>query len=206
MLRPHLVFLIAIICTSFSGESLKEKLASEGHVCFAAPVQQAGMFSSRSQRAQGKYLGHPRNYNAEPTNAEKQDIRFIVLTLANRSVLAIAKEKDLVERAGDRIDHLHPLKFLKCIFTDDELKVGIKNIREKSWLWSSFIEGLAVTLETESRIHNVTDEMIVEFSKQLSLQSHDMLQLAQKGAWEKMVDYMIAHVLRDRDDGNRYDF
>jgi hypothetical protein len=189
-----------------SSEDLKEKLGDQGVVSFSVPVQQARQFSSKANRDQGKYLGYPRDYAAPLTDREKADIRFIVLTLANRSVLGIAKDKDAVEKAGDRIDHLHPLNFLLVVFSDDELKVGIKNIREKGWIWSSFIEGVVMTLEVESRIGNLTDQMLQEFSKKVGVNIHDLQSFSKKGSWEKMVDYLIANVPRAQEDGNRYDF
>jgi len=64
--------------------------------------------------------------------------------------IAIAKG-DLVA-AGDRIDHVHPLRFLEAVFTDEELKVGIRNIRGKGWVWNHFVGGLKDSLSTEFNI------------------------------------------------------
>jgi hypothetical protein len=187
-------------------EGLKKQFSACGTFSFTVPVQKVGRYSSKANRDQGKYLGHPREFSAEPSGRDVEDVRYIVLTLANRSVLGIAKDKDLVEKAGDRIDHLHPLKFLQVIFTDDELKVGVKNIREKGWLWSSFIDGIAITLEVESRIGNLTGQMIGHFANTVGVKAHDLMSYSKEGAWEKMVDYLIANVPRERDDSDRYDF
>src|SRR5262245_8490538 len=72
---------------------------------------------------QGGYLGYPRNYNAEITREEKSDIRFIITSLANKSLISIGIAKPDLEAAGDRIEHIHPLRFLMAVFTDEELKV-----------------------------------------------------------------------------------
>lgn len=189
-------------------ETLYNKLkliGVQGSVSFEVEAQTAGLFSFKTDRPQGRYLGQPRNYHVQPSHQDREDIRFIVLTLANRSVLGIAKDKDLLESAGDRIDHIHPLNFLSYIFSEDELKVSVKNIRGKGWLWTNFIDGIVQTFHTESRIGNVTDKMLIEFATKLSVSHAQVVSFSREGRWEAMVDYLLTHVSRD-EDGSRYDF
>lgn len=160
----------------------------------------------QAARTQGGYLGHPRDFFAEPTEAEKGHIHFIVTTLANRSLISLAFVQDELEARGDLIDHLHPLKFLQTVFTSEELKVGIKNICGKGWVWKRFIGGLKESLSTENSIGNIPDEYVVDFCQKISINPNLILPAIRQSPpdWDEFFHLLIKHVPRN-DDGDRYD-
>jgi hypothetical protein len=155
-------------------------------------------------RTLGGFLGHPRNYSVEVTPEEKADIRFIVNTLANKSLISIALVKGELESAGDRIDHLHPLRFLMTIFTDEEMKAGVRNIRGKGWMWNHFIGGVKESLATETRIGNVRAEQIHNFSQIVKINPNLIIPALSQQKWEEFVDLLITHIPRSGDH-DRYD-
>ena len=172
-------------------------------VCSSLCAHQQVGWKKRAQRQSGASLGHPRDYKGGVTECEAADVRFIVSTLANKSLITIAKEKSNLEAAGDRIDHVHPLNFLLVIFTDEELKVGIRNIRGKGWVWSSFVCGIKTTLATESAIRNVMP-YLSDFAKKLEVNQKLLLPAVRAGNWDQFVDLLIQNVPR-KDDGRRFD-
>lgn len=156
---------------------------------------------------QGGPLGYPRNYANQVTPEEKNDIRFIVLCLANKSVVSIALAKDDLEMAGDRIDHLHPLRFLEAIFGDPELLPAAKKIRNKRWVWNQFTGGVKQSLATEAELLNLYD-FIDDFTKRLDIVDHRAAIQALLNAkrWDDFIEVLLRHVQRKGGDFDRYDF
>lgn len=152
-------------------------------------------------KAHGEYLGHPRNPEAPLTATEKNDIRFIITTLANKNLISIAKHRSELEAAGDRIDHLHPLVFLTTAFTDEELKVGVRKIRGRGWIWSDFVGGLTKCLATESSCNNLKQEQIASFARKVGIKPELLYPAYDERRWEAFLDELITHVPRTGDPG-----
>ncbi len=162
-------------------------------------------WSFKAARNQGGYLGYPRNYHLELTGEEKADIRFIVTFLANKSLISIGLAKADLEAAGDRIEHIHPLRFLMTVFTDEELKVGIRNIRGKGWIWNHFVGGFKESLTTETGINNMKKEFIYDFAKQVKIAPEIIIAPVSNQNWDNFIDLLITHIPRGRGDYDRFD-
>jgi hypothetical protein len=152
----------------------------------------------------GQFLGTARNYHAPLTPQEKGDIRYIIVTLANRSLISIARCKETLEMCGDRIDHLHPLKFLYAVFSDEELKVGIRNVRSRGWIWGDFISGIRESFITEASNNNITHEHLHHLAQSVGIDASLILPSAQAQNWDELIEIMIVHVPRGGDHG-RFD-
>jgi hypothetical protein len=150
-------------------------------------------------RHQGQYLGYPRNYFAEVDPSEKNDIRLIFNHLANKNWIGLAFVKEELESAGDRIDHLHPLRFLMTVFADEELKVLVRNVRAKGWIWNHFISGLKECLATESSIGNMKAEYILHFAESLKISPSLIAGAIASEMWDEFVDLLITHIPRKGD-------
>lgn len=150
------------------------------------------------------HIGY-RKYQLPVSESEKKDITFILKTLAQKSLASLWSYKSQLEYAGDRIDHLHPLRFLECIFTDNELKVYIYNIKKRGgWVWSEFIKGFKDSLQEESDIGNLKDEFLKDFVKKIGVELSLVYGVAQQQKWEDFVKTLIINVPREGDSG-RYD-
>lgn len=172
-------------------------------VC-ATPTRTIRWNNKKAERHNGKALGYPRDYSCGVTANEKENIHFIVKTLADKSLIVIAKERYSLEAAGDRIDHVHPLNFLLVIFSDEEMKVAIRNIRGKGWVWSNFLGGLKDTLNAESQIKNILP-YVNDFAAKLNIDPNLILPAIQSKNWDLLVDQLIHYIPRSGD-SNRYDF
>lgn len=147
----------------------------------------------------------PRNYNAAVTQSEKNDIGYIVKTLGNSSLKSIWNQEKDLKKAGDRINHVHPLRFLMTVFTDEELKVGIRNIRNRGGkVWDNFIKGLKESLVEEAQRSNMKPEYIQDFAKVVGINPSLLLPSVQASRWGDFVDVLIDKVPRKGDSG-RYD-
>ncbi len=109
-----------------------------------------------------------------------------------------------LEAAGNRIDHIHPLRFLMTVFADDKLKVDIRNIRSKGLVWDHFVGGLKECLSTETSIGNVTMDQVLHFAKTLNLSPSLIADAVFSQMWDDFVDLLIMHIPRSGD-YDRYD-
>ncbi len=158
----------------------------------------------RIAKRQGGTFGYARDFYSELTPQERADIRFILTTLANKSVFAIAKSKSALEAAGDRVDHVHPLRFLATVFSDEEMKVCIRNIRGKGWIWSEFSNGIKDSLKSETHIGNILDHHILQFGEEVGVSYQLIAPSLQQLQFDEFIDLLIIHIPR-QGNPDRYD-
>lgn len=136
-----------------------------------------------------------RNYNAPLIDAHKNDIAYIVKTLANESLIKIKSSEGALKKAGDRVDHVHPLQFLYYVFSNEELLVGIRNIQGRSWVGKSFMEGLTKSLNQEGLKGNILPHA-KHFAGRLNIDHNKIIPLLKDKQWDKFVNKLIEIVPR----------
>lgn len=145
----------------------------------------------------------PRDFNADVAPQEKEDIRYIVTTLANKPTAKLLFYKTSLDAAGDRVNHVHPLRFLETIFNDEEMKVGMHNIVKKSWVWKEFMKGLGESLSEEKGRDNLTTEQIEFFANAVELKPSLITGSLNANRWEEFVVLLIKNIPR-KGDHNKY--
>lgn len=144
-----------------------------------------------------------RDYWAVVSKDEKADITYIIRTLAYESLISIGGKRSSLKKAGDRIDHIHPLRFLMTVFQEEELKAGIAAIRgQTSWVKDGFFDGLIGSLKEEGGKDNLIS-FSDHFSKTLNIPSKSVNTYLQKGNHKEFIDYLIDTIPR-QNDPNRY--
>ncbi len=142
-----------------------------------------------------KVSEHLRRYDLPITKEEKKDISYIITYLADKSLLSLLRHKSSLEAAGDRINHVHPLRFLMCVFTDEELTEGIKGIYKRGgWVWSDFSAGLKESLKEESQRNNLRDEQVIDFAKTIDVESGTIFPAIHNRKWSDFIVYLIKNV------------
>ncbi len=150
------------------------------------------------------YIGY-RSYENKTTQSEKDDMYFIMKSLATKSIPWLMKNKSKLSAAGNRIDSVHPLRFLETVFTEEELKVYLHNIRKRSgFTWSEYLNGIKGSLEDECLIGNLTNEMLLDFASNVNVDYSILEPLARQEKWEDLIKTLIVYVPREGDSG-RYD-
>lgn len=146
-----------------------------------------------------------RNYFQHLTDAERSNITYILRTLANSSLGTIIGEKGKLKKAGKDVDHVHPLRFLECIFGNDELKICASNIQGKSWVWGEFLDGIIKSMNEEIAKGNVPPEFVIDFANTIHIDVHLIYQSYLEKNWVDMVNILIAQVPKP-EGGNKYDW
>lgn len=154
--------------------------------------------------SKSKPKGNFRDYYRAVSSKEKEDMRYIVNTLGQASLLKIAKEKSSLKRAGDRIDSVHPFNFLRTIFTDEEMKASAHAIQGRSLIRDDFFNGFKTSFEEEADKGNVTQEMTIDFASKVGIDPALILPLVQSRQWKQIVETLIDKIPRNTETG-RYD-
>lgn len=150
---------------------------------------------SASSEISKRARAEPRSYEAGMTPAQAADIGFIVKTLANSSLPKIKSAESSLKKAGDRIDIVHPLQFLLCVFLNEELKVCLRNLQGRAWVWKDFLGGLTDTLAEENTRGNIAP-YLSHFAQTLGVNVNELTPIVQTGKWERFVNRLIELVPR----------
>lgn len=81
------------------------------------------------------------------------DITYIVTSMASKEFWELNPHK--MNKAGSRVEHVHPLRFLICIFSDPNMSVCMRNIKGKTLVWKEFLKGITGSLAKEHKAKNV---------------------------------------------------
>lgn len=144
-----------------------------------------------------------RNYYAAVKGKEKDDMTYILRSLSNYSLIRIAANRSSIEKAGDRLDHIHPLRFLITVFTDEELKVYIRNMYDRSLVWKEFMHWVNDTFSREADSNNLSFEYLQDISLHTKVDPNILLPYVQKRQWSDLIGAMITNVPR-ANTPNRY--
>lgn len=146
-----------------------------------------------------------RSYEHLPTTQDKSDIRYIVENLSRQSPVWIGLHVAALKRAGDRIEEVHPMRFVEVIFTDESMKVAIRNLRSRGGrYWSEFMSGLRRSFAEERSRGNVHSGHVAELAKAVGIHPDIIQHAVMTGQWDNVVVLLIEHVPR-KGDVNRWD-
>lgn len=148
--------------------------------------------------------GQIRNYYTPLSPKEKADVSYILRTLSNSSLVKITSHKSSLKKAGDRIEHIHPYRFLAFVFSNDELIVCMRNLQGRSWVWREFVDGVVGSLRDEASVGNLKPEYVNDFATHIKIDSNQIIPTIVSQRWEDLINLLIAIVPR-QGDSTRYD-
>lgn len=142
----------------------------------------------------------PRNtakdYYLLPNKDDEKNITYMIKTLADKSLPALAFCRGDLQDAGDAVAHLHPLRFFEVVFTNEELKVGIRNMKKRKQIWPEFASGMANSFKNEAAVGNMKKEYLEEFAAKVGLDLSKVLPLAENGKWLDFLNGLVLHIPR----------
>ncbi len=95
-------------------------------------------------------------YDALPiTIEEKQKIATILVTMAENNIFQLLFERKHLERLGQEINHVHPIRFIGTVFTDQRLSRCMGRIKRSGFKWDGFMDGFSERLLEEVKARNV---------------------------------------------------
>ncbi len=134
-----------------------------------------------------------RNYQAPLAETEKSNITYILTTLAKKSPARLWQEETKLRKKGDKINHLHPFRFLSYIFTNKELLPCIITVTERKLVWREFKKGLYDTLTEESGKNNLVPHLEA-FAATVKVNSALLFPSIYQKNWDELVSVLIKNV------------
>ncbi len=104
---------------------------------------------------------------------EKRKIKEILTTMAENSIFQLLFERKYLERLGQEVHHVHPIRFLGTIFSDPHLVHCMYIIRMSGFKWGGFIDGITERMKGEIKAGNV-NLYVPGFAEHLNLRAEDI--------------------------------
>ncbi len=129
-----------------------------------------------------------RDYFTQLTPQEAKDIQFIVTTLGNTSAVGLLFKKSALEKAGDRIGQVHPLRFFGYVMSHPQLKASFANI--KGMAWNNFEDGMVGSLKKADSRNNLNAEMVNDFARQSHLDASTVQGFVKHKQWKQLIAFV----------------
>ncbi len=146
----------------------------------------------------------PRDYFQRASSSDKEQLAYILRTLANSSLTKLYSSKSALTKAGDKVDHLHPLQFWACIVTDVELLGCLHAVRDRKTVWREFSSDCANSFAREASLGNIKKEHVNDFAALVGLKSSVISSALQYERWTDFFDILIEKIPRGGD-SDHYD-
>jgi len=130
-----------------------------------------------------------RSYDADMSSLDRENISFIITTLADTSYFRLLFKQGELEKAGEEVRHVHPLRFLGYVFADPSLRNDIGKMRTKRIVWSRFWGDMRDSLEKESQIGEVDQRIAHLFAEQVNRE--DVEEFVTENDWDKMIEHLL---------------
>jgi anionic cell wall polymer biosynthesis LytR-Cps2A-Psr (LCP) family protein len=147
--------------------------------------------------------GKCKSFHMTVDKQSKAYIGEIVTTLSNTSTMGLAFKSSHLKAIGKKVDDKvpSPLMFLAVIFTDKKLADDMKIVKESSFKYNNFCQGLYKNMMTSYHNKECFKKNIYSFSKQLKINPEKTYTVAEtcgkhgengsKDAFRPFVDYLI---------------
>ncbi|MGL5263663.1 MAG: hypothetical protein ACRDAI_03675 [Candidatus Rhabdochlamydia sp.] len=118
---------------------------------------------------------------------DKKNIQIIIKTMAEKGLVKLLLDRRYLEKKGDLVNYVHPLRFIGYIFSDEKLKDCMRQIRTSKFKWNEFIKGFSRRMDEEHSMDNLK-HYIPEFVEQVRPQHPEHIErFIKKKSWEGLV-------------------
>lgn len=124
-------------------------------------------------------------YFSNLDNHEKKSIQFIITTLGSKSTLSLMWHKSELEKAGNEILFVHPLKFWKEVLTNKNLIPYLKKIG--SLPKKRMIEDFSKSFQKVDEMGLITENQLKDFSDSTGYPYQKLLEIVNKKDWKSLV-------------------
>ncbi len=121
---------------------------------------------------------------------EKAIIYEIIDTMANKNVIQLGLKRKKMEKKGDEVRHVHPLRFLGHIFADPYLRHCMREIKRSSFKWNGFIDGMRDRIEGEARRGGLLP-YAQEFAIRVNRDESRIRHYLENRDWEGLVRFLL---------------
>lgn len=118
---------------------------------------------------------------------DKKNIQIIIKAMAEKGLVKLLLDRRYLEKKGDQVNYIHPLRFIGYIFSDEKLKECMRQIKTSRFKWNEFIKGFSRRMDEEYSKDNLK-HYIPEFVEQVHPQYPEHIErFIKKKSWEGLV-------------------
>jgi hypothetical protein len=125
------------------------------------------------------------------TDKDKAIIYEILTTMDELGKFALLMKKNYMQTLGAQINHVHGLKFLSTIITNDRLRSCLKEVFQDYFKRNGFMDGIGPSL-TQEAAKGLLDQYIDDFAAEVAVSSEQIKPYFQARDWEGLVRFFIA--------------
>jgi hypothetical protein len=121
---------------------------------------------------------------------DKIIIGRLLMTMAENNIFKLLMEKKRLEKWGDDINHVHPVRFLGTVFTDPRLIYCMREIKRSSFKWDSFVEGFSERMREEAGRNNLV-RYVEGFAEAIGRDAKDLYVYFENADFEGLVKHLL---------------
>jgi hypothetical protein len=126
------------------------------------------------------------------TSQDQENIAEIITAMAENGKVSLLFMQTHLKQLGAEINHVHPLKFLSTIFTNDRLKLYMNEVFDDYFKRNGFLEGLGPSLTKEAD-KNKLAQYAEPFAQEVCVPVEQVQQFFQSRDWESFVRFLMQH-------------
>lgn len=123
-------------------------------------------------------------------DSDKRIISSMIDTIANTNVFQLALKEREVQQKGDKINHVHPVRFLGTVFSDPKIKNDMIEIKRSYFKWNGFIGGFSKRMDEEFQRDNVL-RYVPGFAASLNIDPEQVKRYVQSQDWDGLVRFLM---------------
>lgn len=124
------------------------------------------------------------------TEQDKANIYEIITMMAENGKLTLLVKQSYLKNLGAQINHVHPLKFLSTVFSNERLRQSMEPIFDDYFKRTGFMDGLGSSLTREADKGKL-DPFLKDFAGEINLPIDNMRSFFQTRDWENLVRYLM---------------
>lgn len=138
---------------------------------------------------EGRSHTFERKYFEPLTQSESQGIAFIIKTVATKPAVMLLFEKGALDKAGEQIVAVHPLRFWKEAFIRPDLRLKLGQM----WGISKgrFIESFGDSFEQMKNMGMIYEEQVLDFSSVTGIPKETLETLIRRSQWSQMINMLF---------------
>jgi hypothetical protein len=121
---------------------------------------------------------------------DRDKIIKLFTAMGTQGKLALLKKRNELEKLGQEIDHVHPLKMLGCAFSNPHMQEYFDQIYNDYFKWKKFYEGFAPRMNHEALKNNLAC-YLNDFAKEVNLDPANLKPFFESKDWEGFIKYLI---------------
>lgn len=135
-------------------------------------------------------------YSLPISDADQQNIDELIRTMGNSGYWDLIKKKKKMDRLGDKVRHVHPLRFLGHVFSRSHLKGAMVKIMDDRLKRRGFLnghgkkEGFAHRISREMQSNNLM-QYLPGFSQCLGVNEEEISRFFYHHDWEGFLRYLV---------------